>query len=131
MTDKNEAIHRLEKDLEEFDRIILMDVQPGNRQDAELFYTSETLQASGQRILILSGAEDRQRDEMTGRQTTVTWRYTGESELSELLKIYRMYEFSNRVSVFSQDDGFGGLHNFVQTGVLTAEEAITAFLHQA
>lgn len=124
MTDKNEAIHRLEKDLEEFDRIILMDVQPGNRQDAELFYTSETLQASSEKILILCGGVDE-------RQGNVTRRYTGESELSELLKIYRMYEFSNRVSVFSQDEGFGGLHNFVQTGVLTAEEAITAFLHQA
>lgn len=128
--DKNGMTARLEKDLEEFDRIILMDVQPENRQAAELFYASEALQASSARILILCGGADERQGNVTRRHATVTWRYVGESERSKLLQIYHMYEFSNRVSVFSQEEGFGGLHNLVRTGVLTVEEAVTAFLHQ-
>ena len=121
MAYKNKTIAMLKKDLEAFDKIILMDVRPEKRQLAELFYESEALQATREKILILSGGEEMRRD-------NVIWRHATESVMNDLLKIYHMYEFSNRFSLFSQEDGFGGLYNLVKTGILTEEEAITAFL---
>ena len=92
----------LEADLEEFDRIILVDMERTDQKVLEDFYESEAFKKTRSRILILSE--------------------------EEFLTLYRMYEFSNKVFLFSQEDSFGGLYNYVKTGILTVEEAISAFL---
>ena len=44
----------------------------------------------------------------------------------ELLKLYHTYEFSDRFQVIAGNDRFGGLDNYVKTGILTREEASKA-----
>ena len=120
---KDEMRIRLEKDLEEFDKIILVDEHRVKQEFLEAFYESEALTAVCKKILILSGTEDK-------RKGNIVWRHITESEVQDIIKLYRMYEFSNRIVLLSWENAFGGLENLVNTGVLTQEEAITAFLYE-
>ena len=120
---KDKTRIRLEKDLEEFDRIILVDEQRVKQEFLDAFYESEDLAAACRKILILSGAEDK-------RKGNIVWRHITESEMQDMIKLYHMYEFSNRISLLSWENAFGGLDNLVNTGVLTKEEAIKAFLYE-
>ena len=119
---KDETRIRLEKDLEEFDRIILIDEKRVKQDFLDAFYKSEAFSVVRKKILILSEKEDK-------RKGSIVWRCITESEMRDISKLYYMYEFSNRISLLSQENIFGGLHNLVNTGVLTQEEAITAFLY--
>ncbi len=46
----------------------------------------------------------------------------------EVMNLYRMYEFSDKIIVFSEDSQYGSIWNYVRKGFLTAEEAIDALL---
>lgn len=50
-------------------------------------------------------------------------------EMREILELYYMYEFSDRVQIISSGHRFGTLLNYVDTGLLTFDEAIEAFLY--
>lgn len=43
-------------------------------------------------------------------------------------KLYHMYEFSDRIHIINDSKQYGGLDNYVSTGLLTEEEALTAWL---
>lgn len=49
-----------------------------------------------------------------------------EEERQYLLKLYFLYEFSDRFQVISDDTPYGNIFNLVKTGLLTAEEAAQA-----
>ena len=50
-------------------------------------------------------------------------------EMKAIQKLYRAYEFSNRVVVVQQADIFyGNLMNYIRNGLLTEEECFRAFL---
>lgn len=46
----------------------------------------------------------------------------------EVMNLYRMYEFSDEIIVFSESSQYGSIWNYVRRGLLTAEEAIDALL---
>ena len=51
-----------------------------------------------------------------------------EIQCSKLLKLYHTYEFSDRFQVITENSCYGGLDNYVKTGILTPEEAGKAVL---
>lgn len=51
-----------------------------------------------------------------------------EKSAAALQRLYHTYEFSNKFIILSASDNFGTIWNYVETGVLTAEEALTALL---
>lgn len=46
----------------------------------------------------------------------------------EFLRIYGLYDFSDKVSVISDAEQYGNLYNYVKNGILTREEMIEALL---
>ncbi|MCI9143519.1 MAG: hypothetical protein HFH87_13055 [Lachnospiraceae bacterium] len=118
---KNKISMEMEKCLEEFDTVILVDGHGMKFEALEELYGAEALKKTRSRILILAETKDQ-------RKGGIIRRHASTCEMQELLRLYRMYEFSDRVALFSQEDNFGGLHNYVKTGVFTLEEAVSAFL---
>ena len=51
-----------------------------------------------------------------------------EIQCEELLKLYHTYEFSDRFQVIMENSCYGGLYNYVKTGILTPKEAEEAAL---
>lgn len=45
-----------------------------------------------------------------------------------LRQLYHTYEFSNKFRVLSAKNNFGTIWNYIKTGILSPEEAATAFL---
>ncbi|MBQ6415044.1 MAG: hypothetical protein IJJ65_02220 [Butyrivibrio sp.] len=49
-------------------------------------------------------------------------------QICEILKLYRLYDFSDRLFVISEDSQYGNLFNYVKNGVLSSEELVEAWL---
>ena len=49
-------------------------------------------------------------------------------EAQELYKLYLTYEFSNRFEICSDNMRYGTIFNYVDTGIMTEEEAVNALL---
>ena len=114
--DKRTAIlPEIEKDLERFDRILLI-----TGMDIGAFPAV----VDAKNILILSvGAVS-----MEGNPQIAYRQITAEQQ-TELLKTYHMYEFSDRFRVVSRDSRFGSVWNYVDAGILTEQEALEAIVH--
>ncbi len=55
-----------------------------------------------------------------------TYRQLMEEEQEQFLRLYYMYEFSDRFSVISRESAYGGLFHLVETGLLSMDEAAQA-----
>ena len=111
--DKRTAIlMEIEKDLERFDRILLI-----TDMDVALFSAIMDMK----NILILSA-----NPVPLESNSQITYRQITSEQQTELLKIYHMYEFSDRFRVVSRDSRFGGIWNYVDAGILTEQEALEA-----
>lgn len=104
----------IEEDLERFDRILLI---------TDMGIGAFPAVVDAKNILILStGTISVENDsQVTCRQITM-------EQQAELLKIYHMYEFSDRFRVVSRDSRFGSIWNYVDTGMLTEQEALEALV---
>ncbi len=49
-------------------------------------------------------------------------------QICEILKLYRLYDFSDRLFVISENPQYGNLFNYVKNGVLSSEELVEAWL---
>lgn len=49
-------------------------------------------------------------------------------EACELSQLYLTYEFSDRFALISEQEQYGTIFNYVDTGILTEEEAVKAIL---
>lgn len=49
--------------------------------------------------------------------------------MSELLKLYNMYEFSNRVRLIRESSQYASMFHYLSTGLLTEDELIEALLY--
>ena len=117
----------LEQDIAEFNKIILVHGQRAGEGLANALYGYEAIKKIDRKVLILSSGKNRWEccKEGTG---SITWRYMTDREIQDILKLYYLYEFSDRVVLFSQESIFGGLLNFVDTGILTMNELVRALL---
>ena len=117
---KKPILAELEKDLEQYDDIYLVGkgIDLSKVANAEgrvgrrlMFYIPEELFGNGADAGVRS------------------FRMISSEEEAAALEIYRMYEFSDKFHLLSDDDtNYGCIHNYVRSGVLTEEEAYEAML---
>lgn len=108
---EREILIQIERDLEQFEIILLMPdncVMPLRAYD-------------GKKLLVLSAgalpvADDQQ----------IAYRQITKKAQDELLELYNMYEFSDRFRVVSGNRQFGSVWNYVDAGILTEQEALEA-----
>ena len=58
-----------------------------------------------------------------------TFGYISQSEMCDILELYRTYDFSDKVLVLSDSNQYGSLYNYVKTGILTKEEMVAALIY--
>lgn len=51
-------------------------------------------------------------------------------QLDNVLQLYRLYDFSDRVITVSDNFQYGSLYNYMKTGIITKEEMIEALLYK-
>ncbi len=56
-------------------------------------------------------------------------KYIEPKQMKKELDLYRLYEFSDRITVISDTDQYGGIMNYVKNGVMTLEEAVASLLY--
>ncbi len=57
-------------------------------------------------------------------------KFVPKKTMSDIMSIYRMYDFSDKISVISEPDQYGSLFNYVKTGILTEKEMVDALLYK-
>lgn len=114
-----DIIRVLEKELEEYDRVVVAKkVTDGVRRALVKFVSERT----DKRILLIYA------DGTKEEYTALSSRHVSQEEPDEYIKLYRMYSFSDKIYVLDDGKQFGTLQNFVDTGILTEEEAVEALL---
>ena len=91
----------------------------------EAFYKSETIKHTERKILVLSVVDMQEQQ----KERNVCFRPVTETEAKELCHLHHMYEFSDRFLTIPETDTYGGLFNFVETGLLQIDEVWEALLH--
>lgn len=113
----------LEKVLEKYDKVFLfIERDKVHRDFIERFCASEVIKHSGKNVLILSTVELADGNGYVCRKLT-------QEKAQRLKGLYFLYEFSDRFKIFSWEDSFGSLINYIESGVLTWEEVFAAILH--
>lgn len=113
----------LERDLEDYDRIFLIPVM--DEIYGELFRwldRSGRPQNCGENILVLSV-------EALAEGSNYSCRRISVPKMARLKELYFMYEFSDRFRLLSREESFGGILNFLDTGILTKEEVFRGLLY--
>ena len=57
-------------------------------------------------------------------------RYISAEDMSEIMQMYRLYDFSDKVIALTDSVQYGTLLNYVSTGTLTKEEVAEALLYK-
>lgn len=117
---KSEIICQLEKQMNDGKRVLIFDCQ-----DVGLFMLlfKGIEKRSLSNIEIWHSLEDLTENGFSRRITT--------EQMDEVLKIYRLYDFSNKIAVISEEVQYGSLFNYVKNGILTAEEMVDAILYKS
>ena len=56
--------------------------------------------------------------------------YVTRHEIKEVLYFYRMYDFSDKITVISYNHQYSSISNYVKTGILTKQEMVEALLYK-
>lgn len=113
----------LEKYLEAQDLVILID-ENHSEYLTELFCKSETVSKTKKNLAIISTAECPKQTEKH------RYRKASKEEMDILLRLFRSYEASDRLLLFSDTLNYGSLWNYVKSGLIDYEEMIGAMLAQ-
>ena len=121
---KDELLEELKKDLEYYDRIVLIPALDIEYHD--LFAQLDGMEGvrnSTKKLLILSTENLAEGNHYSCRRISC-------QEMTQLKELYLMYEFSDRFQLLTQERCLGGILNFVEAGILTKEEALRAILFE-
>lgn len=116
--DKNKILNKLERILDEYDKVIFFDC------DIEIkgaFEKSEILNNINKKVCIIS-------ENMNLYSENFEQLKISEEEKNFLLDLYYTYEFSDKFLIISNDEKFGNLFNYVENEMLTLEEFFLALL---
>lgn len=115
----NDIVTELRDCLEQYDRVFLF--CNNTKQFEILFVRSCVFKNTQKKIWIYSC------NEVCCSEPISRARISPEEE-RRMLEIYRTYEFSDRFYVIGFTDMYGSLFQYMDTGILTAEEIIEALL---
>ena len=121
---------KIQADFQKFDLILLIIDGAGVAENLTVdFCYSEALKQTSKKILILSQTKNfNQKNWSVGYRLNGKFQWNSEyrqissKEQEELWRLYRMYEFSDRFQVLVDCQQFGGMLNYIKTGILTKEE---------
>lgn len=103
--------------LQKFDLVLLIMNGSGAAENlAKNFLESDALQKTEKRVLVLSDQN------ISYRNTQHQYSRLNTEDLDALRNIYLMYDFSDHFRVLSDSPQYGGLLDFVKTGILTMED---------
>ncbi len=126
-----EIIERIGKDLNKFDIVLTLFSGGENAIEwARQFIKSEELKKASKRTLILSDMDLPCESLPYADICGCTYRRIGREEAEAFERLYRMYEFSDQLIMISDQPQYGGLLNYVKTGVMTLEEIIQTLLNR-
>ncbi len=124
MNKLNELILRLEKNLKQYDKILLFVAV--DKFHLFLKHCVSVLNGNrGKSILVISSVS-LDKDE---RKLPFAYNQMSVQEITQLKKLYFMYEFSGRFQMIDKNDGFGDLSNYVDTNLLSDEELFLTIFH--
>lgn len=113
------CVRLLENAVERYDRIVLFD---RNEFIFKLF-NMKVITASNKKILILSSKY------MVSDIENITFQQITEEQIGNLIDFYFTYEFSDKFIFVSRDNtNYGGLLQFVDTGILSVKELFEALI---
>lgn len=116
----------LEKYIEGYEKVIIFDCKCKKVIDLfNYFINYKDLGKITSKIVILST----EKINVTLQSSNVDVCVISKTDLTFLLNIYRMYEFSDRITLISESSQYPSLLNYILTGMLTEEEFIDALLH--
>lgn len=116
----DKIISDLENDLQYYDRILFFDTT----ELLSAFCQSEAACETSRKLLVLFSGQ------ILPQLKNITFRQISEEEAGLLKKLYFMYQFSDKFLVVSKEStNYASLFHFVDTGVLSTEEAFEALLH--
>lgn len=120
---KERMIETVKCDLEHYDQIFLFDTADQNVLECMLqFCDSEQLKETPKKVLVMGVGEVK-------KSSNDCYRSITKQQFEVLQDIYDMYEFSNRFHLISQQEQYGSMFNYVETGILTYGEMFEALLH--
>ena len=114
MKEKTKIILELEEDLKKYNKILLFLPSFENRL-FQKFCGSDIYLAYEKELKIYALKAN-------GVNSGDTIRVISEQDVKDILEVYYMYEFSNRLHVIGDNQQFGGLLNYLKTGILTEKE---------
>ena len=118
-TEEIEITDKLKRYLSDYDLVVLVMEDDGVNGIADRMSHSKAASQTQKRVLFLSSQDAGQSE---------NYSKISNDEVSALLEIYRMYDFSDHFCVLSRSKRYGGLFNYVDTGQLTEEELFEAVL---
>ncbi len=109
--------------LQKFDLVLLVMNGSGIAENLiENFLNSEALRKAAKKVLVLS---DRN---VFYTNTRHQYCQLGTEELDAIRNIYFMYDFSDHFRVLSDNRQYGGLLDYVKTGIMTMEDVFQTVL---
>lgn len=116
---ETEIVARLQRYLNKEDMVILIDTD-GSNPLTEILCRSEIPEKSWKRAVILSAANFPRKPGRHSYQTV------SEKEMNMLLKLYRLYEASDKLFLLSDSKNYGSIWNYVNSGLISEEEMLEA-----
>ena len=116
MPEKTKIICELESKLEKGTWIILYVLD-----DEELLQAIYNVLCEKDRVELWCAAE--------GNEDCDRIRYVSQSELKEILILYHLYEFTDKLIVFSDNSIYPNMMNYVRQGIISENELIQAILY--
>lgn len=115
--------------LQKFDLVLLVMNGSGPAKNlTENFLNSEALQKAAKKILILSDQNIPYTNTHHHINTHYQYCQLSTEELDAIRNIYFMYDFSDHFRVLSDSGQYGGLLDYVETGILTLEDVFQTVL---
>lgn len=109
--------------LQKYDLVLLiMNGSDTAKNLTENFLKSKALEKTSKKVLVLSDQN------VPYVNTYNQYHQLSAEELDAIQKIYFMYDFSDHFRVLSDSRQYGGLLDYVKTGIMTMEDVFQTFL---
>ncbi len=116
-----EALAALDRYLKQADLVIMVDPEDAGVLTDSLC-TSEALEKTTRCVMVISTEEC---SKMPDRHIFLT---VTDAKIKLFEQIYRMYEASNKLLLYTRKANYGTMWNYVDNGVITEEEMLEAML---
>ncbi len=116
-------IEKLEKYLEEYSLIIIFDDRNEEISRYKLAFFESKPESCNQKKVMVMGLKDDVTADKKG------YKIITEQEYNIILRLYRMYEFTDRLRIVDFSFQYGSMLNYLSNDMISQEEYFEALLH--